>query len=227
MADTDNPPAPPPVTLSLNALRIVKDAQQQHGLRHGDYMRYRFVFHFALLNAFISFTYSQYCAQRVRRVRKSVKFMNQHKSGLKHAAKFAYRPVSKKSINDHRFVILCVHIFDVNIYRFRFLLIPLFDAERCWAYAMQLKHDTARETNKRLQHHMMCKLRRSMKHSNALSRVCVQLKSVRFYLPLYVFISHFCFRSMRRQSWRHVRTTHGFMDVFISNHENGQRQLSL
>ena len=55
------PAAPPAVSvedmpkLTLNVLEMVKTAQQQNGLRHDDYHRYR-----------------QYCSRRLRRVRKSV-----------------------------------------------------------------------------------------------------------------------------------------------------------
>ncbi|XP_068631759.1 signal recognition particle subunit SRP68 [Battus philenor] len=42
--------------LSLEIFRITKDAQQQHGLRHGDYQRYR-----------------GYCSRRLRRMRKVLK----------------------------------------------------------------------------------------------------------------------------------------------------------
>ncbi|XP_055715143.1 signal recognition particle subunit SRP68-like [Phlebotomus papatasi] len=45
-----------PKTFSLEVLRMIKDAQQQHGLRHGDYQRYR-----------------GYCTRRVRRLRKVLK----------------------------------------------------------------------------------------------------------------------------------------------------------
>ncbi|XP_046606206.1 signal recognition particle subunit SRP68 isoform X2 [Neodiprion virginianus] len=41
---------------SLEILKIIKDAQQQHGLRHGDYQRYR-----------------GYCSRRLRRLRKVLK----------------------------------------------------------------------------------------------------------------------------------------------------------
>ncbi|XP_059616625.1 signal recognition particle subunit SRP68 [Phlebotomus argentipes] len=59
---SENPPNPEvvpaegPKTFSLEVLRIIKDAQQQHGLRHGDYQRYR-----------------GYCSRRVRRLRKVLK----------------------------------------------------------------------------------------------------------------------------------------------------------
>ncbi|XP_053987144.1 signal recognition particle subunit SRP68-like [Hylaeus volcanicus] len=43
-------------TYSLEILKIIKEAQQQHGLRHGDYQRYR-----------------GYCTRRLRRLRKVLK----------------------------------------------------------------------------------------------------------------------------------------------------------
>ncbi|XP_064617807.1 signal recognition particle subunit SRP68-like [Liolophura sinensis] len=42
---------------TVEVLQIVKEAQQQHGLRHGDYQRYR-----------------SYCSRRIRRIRKSLHF---------------------------------------------------------------------------------------------------------------------------------------------------------
>ena len=55
-------PAPPAVKLSLTLKvhEIAKDAQNQNGLRHGDYHQYR-----------------QYCTRRLKRVRSSrqVRFM--------------------------------------------------------------------------------------------------------------------------------------------------------
>ncbi|XP_017797746.1 PREDICTED: signal recognition particle subunit SRP68 [Habropoda laboriosa] len=45
-----------PKTYSLEILKIIKHAQQQHGLRHGDYQRYR-----------------GYCSRRLRRLRKVLK----------------------------------------------------------------------------------------------------------------------------------------------------------
>lgn len=41
----------------LPVLHMIKEAQQQHGLRHGDYQRYR-----------------GYCTRRIRRLRKALKF---------------------------------------------------------------------------------------------------------------------------------------------------------
>ncbi|XP_050299567.1 signal recognition particle subunit SRP68 [Anthonomus grandis grandis] len=45
-----------PKTFTLKILKLIKDAQQQHGLRHGDYQRYR-----------------GYCSRRISRLRKVLK----------------------------------------------------------------------------------------------------------------------------------------------------------
>lgn len=60
MAIAAEVPAPPAVKLSLKVHEIAKDAQNQNGLRHGDYHQYR-----------------QYCTRRLKRVRSSrqVRFM--------------------------------------------------------------------------------------------------------------------------------------------------------
>lgn len=44
------------LNIDFIVLRVIKEAQQQHGLRHGDYQRYR-----------------GYCSRRVRRLRKVLK----------------------------------------------------------------------------------------------------------------------------------------------------------
>mmetsp|Transcript_12941 Transcript_12941/g.27476 ORF Transcript_12941/g.27476 Transcript_12941/m.27476 type:complete len:601 (-) Transcript_12941:276-2078(-) len=64
----------PPV--SLDILNLVKTSHAQHGLRHGDYSRYR-----------------QYCSRRLHRLRKS--------SGLTHGkGRFARRPLEPRLVRD-------------------------------------------------------------------------------------------------------------------------------
>ncbi|KAK9888190.1 hypothetical protein WA026_000459 [Henosepilachna vigintioctopunctata] len=52
----DKKPQEPLKPLTLEILKAIKDSQQQHGLRHGDYQRYR-----------------GYCSRRIRRLRKVLK----------------------------------------------------------------------------------------------------------------------------------------------------------
>ncbi|CAG0888244.1 unnamed protein product [Cyprideis torosa] len=70
-------------TFCVPVLRVIKQAQQQHGLRHGDYQRYR-----------------GYCSRRVRRVRKALKFVQGDK---KH---FRKKEVTPDLVTDDRFLLI-------------------------------------------------------------------------------------------------------------------------
>ncbi|KAI1896734.1 hypothetical protein AGOR_G00097850 [Albula goreensis] len=69
--------------LGLEILQIIKDSQQQHGLRHGDYQRYR-----------------GYCSRRLRRLRKTLGF----KMGNRH--KFTGKKVTVEMLSDNRYLLL-------------------------------------------------------------------------------------------------------------------------
>ena len=56
----------------------------------------------------------------------------------------------------------------------RFLHVVIFEAERCWAYAMQLK-DLA-NTEPRRQHHKMKRLKKAVKHAETLALLCSSTK---------------------------------------------------
>ena len=56
----------------------------------------------------------------------------------------------------------------------RFLHVVIFEAERCWAYAMQLK-DLA-NTEPRRQHHKMKRLKKAVKHAETLALLCSSSK---------------------------------------------------
>ncbi|XP_078257261.1 signal recognition particle subunit SRP68 [Rhinoraja longicauda] len=70
-------------TLSLEILQIIKESQQQHGLRHEDYQRYR-----------------GYCSRRLRRLRKALGF----KMGNRH--KFIGKKVTVEILSDSRYLLL-------------------------------------------------------------------------------------------------------------------------
>uniref|UniRef100_A0A915PQE9 Signal recognition particle subunit SRP68 n=1 Tax=Setaria digitata TaxID=48799 RepID=A0A915PQE9_9BILA len=122
---------------TLSILELIKDAQQKHGLRHGDYQRYR-----------------GYCARRVRRIRKSLGFTHVHKGVSKHGAKFTPRKLSFDIVTEER----CLQI-------------AVFDAERNWSYAIQLKQEAGEDSHSRKRFHMIGKLRRAVKHSSNLESV--------------------------------------------------------
>lgn len=55
---------------------------------------------------------------------------------------------------------------------YRFLYIPLINAERAWAYGMQLKQEANTEIRKRF--HLLRRLRRAVAHSSKLLQLCEQ-----------------------------------------------------
>ncbi|KAF5177744.1 Signal recognition particle subunit srp68 [Thalictrum thalictroides] len=65
---------------SINVLQLLKSAQMQHGLRHGDYTRYR-----------------RYCTARLRRLYKSLKFT--HGRG-----KYTRRAITESTISEVRYL---------------------------------------------------------------------------------------------------------------------------
>ncbi|PVD38591.1 hypothetical protein C0Q70_01207 [Pomacea canaliculata] len=97
---------------TLEALVLIKEAQQQHGLRHGDYQRYR---------------------------------------ELKN--RVTPKKVTPEILTDPRFIQL-----------------PLFCAERCWAYAMQLKAEANTEPRKKF--HMTARLRKAVHYAEELVALC-------------------------------------------------------
>ncbi|CAH2302124.1 signal recognition particle subunit SRP68 [Pelobates cultripes] len=70
-------------TLGLEILQIIKESQQQHGLRHGDFQRYR-----------------GYCSRRMRRLRKTLNF----KMGNRH--KFTGKKITVEMLSDNRYLLL-------------------------------------------------------------------------------------------------------------------------
>lgn len=114
---------------TLEALKVIRESQQQHGLRHGDYERYR-----------------SYCSRRLHRLRKTLNF----KCG--NTRRFQKREVTVDDLNDSKF-----------------LLIPLFQAERAWAYSMQLKQESNSDPRKRF--HLVNRLRKAVKYSNELELI--------------------------------------------------------
>uniref|UniRef100_A0A6A7G753 Signal recognition particle subunit SRP68 n=1 Tax=Hirondellea gigas TaxID=1518452 RepID=A0A6A7G753_9CRUS len=116
--------------VTLPILAVIKTSQQQNGLRHNDYRRYR-----------------QYCTRRLRRVRKTLKFTHGRKN-------FVKRTVELKDIKDERY-----------------LLIPLMQAERAWAYAMQQKHEMTDDRD-RSRFHLIRRLTKAAFWSSQLTKLC-------------------------------------------------------
>uniref|UniRef100_A0A0N5AZC2 Signal recognition particle subunit SRP68 n=1 Tax=Syphacia muris TaxID=451379 RepID=A0A0N5AZC2_9BILA len=125
---------------TLSILQLIKDAQQRHGLRHGDYQRYR-----------------GYCSRRIRRIRKSLGYTHLHKSVPKHPAKFSQKKIVLDVVTEERY-----------------LEIAIFDAERNWSYAMQLKHEAGEDAQSRKRFHMIAKLRKAVQHTMNLDSIVRQ-----------------------------------------------------
>ena len=53
---------------------------------------------------------------------------------------------------------------------YRYLYLPLVDAERCWSYAMQLKAEANTEPRKRF--HMQSRLKKAVVHAENLAALC-------------------------------------------------------
>ncbi|XP_052740262.1 signal recognition particle subunit SRP68 [Bicyclus anynana] len=123
-------------TLSLEIFRVTKDAQQQHGLRHGDYQRYR-----------------GYCSRRLRRLRKVLK--------IPQGDRRHYR----------RRDVTAAHLTGASS-ESRLLCVPLLQAERAWAHAMQLRQEANTEPRKRF--HLVARLRKACAHAQMLLQLCEQ-----------------------------------------------------
>lgn len=117
--------------VSLEILNVIKTSHAQHGLRHGDYLRYR-----------------QYCSRRLHRIRKGASLT--HGKG-----RFTKKPLEPRMIRDART-----------------LMLPLYNAERAWSYAMQLKREnTGGEPRPR--YHAAQRLAKAAKWSATLADLCV------------------------------------------------------
>ncbi|KAJ2945925.1 hypothetical protein O0L34_g4840 [Tuta absoluta] len=134
--ETEKEEAKPPTLLSIEILRLTKDAQQQHGLRHGDYQRYR-----------------GYCSRRLRRLRKVLK--------IPQGDRRHYR----------RRDVTTTHLTGNNAEN-RLLCVPLLQAERAWAHAMQLRQEANTEPRKKF--HLVSRLRKASAHAQTLLQLCEQ-----------------------------------------------------
>ena len=68
--------------VSLDIFDVIKSSRAQHGLRHGDYLRYR-----------------QYCARRLHRIRKTLK-LTQGKG------RFVKKPLEPRMVKEGRHLLL-------------------------------------------------------------------------------------------------------------------------
>ncbi|KAH9623709.1 hypothetical protein KSS87_013423, partial [Heliosperma pusillum] len=150
---------------SINVLQLLKSAQMQHGLRHGDYMRYRtncvpvsnwdnikltmsVVTGFAPVEAFtLDRQIERYCTARLRRLYKSLKFT--HGRG-----KYSRKVITESTVTD-----------------VRFLHILLYTAERAWSHAME-KRQLPDGPNRRQRIYLIGRLRKAVKWASVFAQLC-------------------------------------------------------
>ncbi|KAF9668107.1 hypothetical protein SADUNF_Sadunf15G0093600 [Salix dunnii] len=135
--------------------RFSINAQMQHGLRHGDYARYR-----------------RYCTARLRRLYKSLKFT--HGRG-----KYTRRAINESTVTEVRCVLLIIAFFlifchDYNLSclkKNRYLHMVLYTAERAWSHAME-KRQLLDGPNAKQRIYLIGRLRKAVKWADLFSRLC-------------------------------------------------------
>src|SRR5574343_1229381 len=87
--------------------------------------------------------YRRYCAKRMRSIRKSLKFLYGH-------GKFEKKLITPEQCQDNRY-----------------LLLLLFNAERAWSYAMQLRQHLSSNPSSLTKRHLLTRLRKAVKYSES------------------------------------------------------------
>ena len=106
--------------MSLRLLPLIRTLQSKHGLRHGDYQRYR-----------------GYCGRRLARLRKVLDCRQGDRK------KFVRKDVTVELLKK------ASKVKDPTATEAKHLQVPLVSAERAWAYAMQLKFEMNSEPRKK------------------------------------------------------------------------------
>lgn len=130
--------------LLILVLQVVKQAGSEHGLKHSDYLRYR-----------------AYCTRRIKRLRKSLNFVQAAGATSKGRGVYSQKKITNELVCD------AVRSKKDPL---RYLYIPLIEAERCWAYAMSLKQESNTEHRKKF--HLIRKLRKSVVYAKELLDLC-------------------------------------------------------
>ena len=137
---------------SLSLLAHIKAAQLQNGLRHNNYQKYR-----------------RYCANRLKTLRRRVEFS--HRAPKVHPGSDSL-PTNRKG-KQHKGG---AHMFQprrlaADFQDLQYPHIALVNAERAWAYAMQLKQDSESVDNPRLRFHSLQRLRKAAFWSKKLAEL--------------------------------------------------------
>lgn len=112
--------APRRAEISLDILEVTRVSQTQHGMRSGDYLRYR-----------------QYCTRKIHRLRVGLKMQQGNRKEYRKRNHDVEKIAESKDP--------------------RYIEVALFQVERAWAYAMQLKGEVTEE-NPRPRFHLRQRL---------------------------------------------------------------------
>nr|GMC61251.1 signal recognition particle subunit SRP68 [Ipomoea batatas] len=140
---------------SINVLQLLKSAQMQHGLRFGDYTRYR-----------------RYCTARLRRLYKSLKFT--HGRG-----KYTKRAITAAVVTEVSYLELhllfnfpvAIFSFEVVWQGYMFLHLVLYTTERAWSHAME-KKTLPDGPNARQRSYLIGSLRKAVKWAILFQELC-------------------------------------------------------
>eukprot|EP00922_Rhytidocystis_sp_ex-Travisia-forbesii_P045646 GHVS01068095.1.p1 GENE.GHVS01068095.1~~GHVS01068095.1.p1 ORF type:complete len:695 (-),score=79.91 GHVS01068095.1:2003-4087(-) len=123
-----------PQRLSLQVLVECERMQLPNGLRQNDYQRY-----------------TRYCSRRLRRIRKSLKFMQGRN-------RYVGKPLPE------------------TIDNVRYLLLVLVQTERCWSYGMCLKAENAAAStlSQRVRLHSIRRFGKAVRFATKLEEICAQ-----------------------------------------------------
>lgn len=124
-----------------------------YGLRHQDYQRYRYVGTHSMVPAcmLMDASSSEYCAHRVRRLRQLLELTKPNNKNVNQQKRLP------ETFSDARFL----HLY-------------VFQVERAWAHAMELKQESSSSMDMRKRHHLRKRLKKASQHADALSDLCDQ-----------------------------------------------------
>ncbi|CAG9309983.1 unnamed protein product [Blepharisma stoltei] len=163
--------------VKVEIIETVKASQTQNGLRHSDYLRYR-----------------RYCAQKLRRLRKSAKFTFGR-------GKFQQKQITTDLCQDSRYILML-----------------LYNAERSWSYAMQLRQHLSLSSSAKAKRHLLTRLRKAVKWSEALEHAVNAVGDVKSTLEAQAYKSLMTgYLDLEQQHWEKAR------DSFLASQAVYQR----
>lgn len=157
-------PTTPSAEISLPILLVIKEKQLFNGLRNGNYLRYR-----------------NYCTSKLKKLRKKLHLVHQLKGKKQPFVKHEITTIKayfqdqqqpqQQTTPDQVAPAVVLDPSKVN----QLLCLILFQAERAWAYAMQLKQEIAEKDDAQKKYHNLKRLAKAAKHSAKLEALCAEV----------------------------------------------------